>query len=152
MLYVTNNWSRWGMAPRKLSHAHKSSMAAGSVSTNPTLVIWRKTYSYKKFVCLEVSYLCMMTSSNGNIFSRYWPFVRGIHRSPVVSPHKGQWRGALMFSLICTRNLNRDAGDLRRHHAHHDVTVMVTWNHDPFSADFFRKRGWAQPMRDDVTW
>ena len=30
-----------------------------------------------------------------------WPFVRGIHRSPVNSPHKGQWRGALMFSLIC---------------------------------------------------
>ena len=25
----------------------------------------------------------------------------GIHRSPVNSPHKGQWRGALMFSLIC---------------------------------------------------
>ena len=34
-------------------------------------------------------------------FPRYWPFVRGIHRSPVISPHKGQWRGALMFSLIC---------------------------------------------------
>ena len=34
-------------------------------------------------------------------FSRYWPYVRGIHRSPVNSPHKGQWRGALMFSLIC---------------------------------------------------
>ena len=34
-------------------------------------------------------------------FPRYWPFVRRIHRSPVNSPHKGQWRGALMFSLIC---------------------------------------------------
>ena len=34
-------------------------------------------------------------------FLRYWPFVRGIHRSPVNSPHKGQWRGAFMFSLIC---------------------------------------------------
>ena len=34
-------------------------------------------------------------------FPCYWPFVRGIHRSPVNSPHKGQWRGALMFSLIC---------------------------------------------------
>ena len=32
-------------------------------------------------------------------FPRYWPFVRGIHRSPVNSPHKGQWRGALMFFL-----------------------------------------------------
>ena len=34
-------------------------------------------------------------------FPRNWTFVRGIHRSPVNSPHKGQWRGALMFSLIC---------------------------------------------------
>ena len=31
----------------------------------------------------------------------------GIHRSPVNSPHKGQWRGALMFSLICNRCLNK---------------------------------------------
>ena len=34
---------------------------------------------------------------------RYWPFVQGIHRSPVNSPHKCQWRGALVFSLICAR-------------------------------------------------
>ena len=34
-------------------------------------------------------------------FPRNWPFVRGIHRSQVNSPHKGQWHGALMFSLIC---------------------------------------------------
>ena len=48
--------------------------------------------------------------------------------SPVNSPHKGQWRGALMFSLIYTRiNCwvnNGEAGDLRRHRAHYDVTVM----------------------------
>ena len=44
----------------------------------------------------------MMMSSNGNIFPRYWPFVRWIHRSLVTSPHKGQWRGALLFSLIWT--------------------------------------------------
>ena len=36
-------------------------------------------------------------------FPRYWPFVRGIHRSPVNSLHKGQWRRAFMFSLICVR-------------------------------------------------
>ena len=34
-------------------------------------------------------------------FPCYWHFVRGIHRSPVNSPHKGQWRRALMFSLVC---------------------------------------------------
>ena len=63
-------------------------------------------------------------------FPRYWPFVRGIHRSPVNSPHKGQWRGALMFSLICTRINgwvnNGKAGDLGRHRAHYDVTVMTS--------------------------
>ena len=61
-------------------------------------------------------------------FPRYWPFVRGIHRSPVNSPHKGQWRRALMFSLICACNnvwVNNDkAGDLRRYRSHYGVTVM----------------------------
>ena len=61
-------------------------------------------------------------------FQRYWPLVRGIHRSPVNSPHIGQWRGALMFSLICTWINgwvnNGEAGDLRRHRAHYDITVM----------------------------
>ena len=61
-------------------------------------------------------------------FSRNWPFVRGIHRSPVNSPHKGQWRWAFMFSLIrawINGWLNNgEAGDLRRHRAHYDVIVM----------------------------
>ena len=62
-------------------------------------------------------------------FPRYWPFVRGIHRSPVNSPHKGQRRGALMFSLISARINgwvnNREAGDLKRIRPHYDVTVMI---------------------------
>ena len=61
-------------------------------------------------------------------FPRYWHFVRGIHRSLVNCLHKGQWRGALMFSLICAwinRWVNnREAGDLRRHRAHYHVIVM----------------------------
>ena len=61
-------------------------------------------------------------------FPRNWPFVRGIHRSPVNSPHKGQWRGALMFSLICIWINgwvnNHEAGDLRCYHACYDVTLM----------------------------
>ena len=63
-------------------------------------------------------------------FPRHWRFVRGIHRSPVNSPHKGQRRGALMFLLICARingsANNREAGDKRRHRAHYDVNVMGT--------------------------
>ena len=65
---------------------------------------------------------------NWKHFPRYWPFVREIHLSPVNSPHKGRWRRALMFSLLCAwinRWINnRDAGDLRRHQAHYDVIVM----------------------------
>ena len=62
-------------------------------------------------------------------FPRYWPFVWGIHRSVVNSPHKGQWRGALiMFSLIyaCSNGWvnNWDASDLTRHRAHYNVTVI----------------------------
>ena len=51
--------------------------------------------------------------------------------SPVTGefPHKGQWRGALMFSLICTGINgwvnNHEAGDLRRYRAHYDVIVMT---------------------------
>ena len=37
-------------------------------------------------------------------FPRYWPFVWGIHQSRLNSPHKGQRRGAFIFSLICTLN------------------------------------------------
>ena len=50
--------------------------------------------------------------------------------SPITGefPHKGQWRGALMFTLICVWinywAKNREAGDLRRHRAHYGVTVM----------------------------
>ena len=62
-------------------------------------------------------------------FPRNWPFVREIHRSPVNFPHKGQWRGALMFSLIYAWINdwvnNREAGDLRRQHGHYDVIVMI---------------------------
>ena len=68
-------------------------------------------------------------------FPRYWSLVWGIHRWQVNSPHKGQWRRALMFSLICAwmngSVNNREAGDLRRHRAHYDVIVMCA--HDCLS-------------------
>ena len=61
-------------------------------------------------------------------FPCYWSVVRGIHRSPVNFPHKGQWRGALMFSMICAWINgwvnNGEAGHLKCHRAHYDVTVM----------------------------
>ena len=61
-------------------------------------------------------------------FSCYWPFVRGIHRSPADSHHKGQWCGALRFCLICTWTNgsanNWDTSDLSCHGIHCDVVVM----------------------------
>ena len=61
-------------------------------------------------------------------FSALLSICGGIHRSPVNSPHKSQWRGDLTFSLICARMngwvTNREAGDLRGQRAHYDVTVM----------------------------
>ena len=55
-------------------------------------------------------------------FPPYWSFVRGFDRSPANSPRKGQGRWALIFYLICTLTEglanNRNAGDLRCHHAH----------------------------------
>ena len=87
-----------------------------------------------KLKCGPVVQHCMSTFSKHDDvikwqhFPRYWPFVRGIHRSPVNSPHKGQWHGALLFSLICawtnSWTNNGDAGEFRRHCAHYDISVM----------------------------
>ena len=64
----------------------------------------------------------------GNHVPRYWPFVWGIRRD-VNSTHKGQWQGALMFSLICAWTNgwanNLGVGDLRHLRAHYGATVMV---------------------------
>ena len=60
-------------------------------------------------------------------FPCYWPFVRGNLRSSVDSPHTGQWRGALMFSLTCAWTdgwpNNRDAGVFRQ------TPSLSLWRH-----------------------
>ena len=54
--------------------------------------------------------------------------------SPVTGefPHKGKWRGTLVFSVICAWTNgwvnSRYTGDFRRHCAHYDVTVMADEN------------------------
>ena len=71
----------------------------------------------------------MMTSSNGNIFRVTGPLC-GEFTGHRWIPRTKEWRGALMFSLICAWIKdwvnNREAGDLIRHRAHYDVTVMGT--------------------------
>ena len=76
----------------------------------------------------------MMCAYHDNVikwkhFPRYWPFVWGIHLSPVNAPHTGQWRGALMgFFYLCLEYTVEwtivKTGDLRRHRAHYGVIVM----------------------------
>ena len=69
------------------------------------IAIWKKTSWYDDVI-------------KWKHFPLHWP-----------SPHKGQWRGALMFALFCAWINgwvnNREADDLRRHRAHYDVTVMT---------------------------
>ena len=69
-----------------------------------------------------------LTSPNGNISV----LLALCDRWPVNSPHKSQWRAALMFPLICAwikgRVNNSEAGDLRRHRSHYDVTVIYGIN------------------------
>ena len=62
------------------------------------------------------------------IYSEPFRCWRGIHRSSGNSPHKGQWRAALLFSLTCAW-INRGAGDLRPHRARYDVTVITDSRH-----------------------
>ena len=67
--------------------------------------IWSNQIMWNLWYCLSrINGPCFLWYHDDAIkwkhFPRNWPFVRGIHRSPVNSPHKGQWRGALMFSFF----------------------------------------------------
>ena len=65
-------------------------------------------------------------------FSALLALCAGNSPVPVNSPHRGQWRGALMFSFIYAWINdwvnNREAGDLRRQRGHYDVIVMFCWD------------------------
>ena len=109
--------------------------------------------------CVNINLICwicvwwrLLINNQSNLliikrkhFPRYWPFMRGIHRSPVNSPHKGRWREALMFPLIWAWTNgwanNRDTGDLRRHGAH-DVIEMSPQNLAGNDWSFRKWRPW----------
>ena len=81
------------------------------------------------FCWVHVSYLSTWWRHQMETFSALVAICAG--NSPVTGefPHKGQWRGALMFSLMCAWINgwvnNREAGDLRRHRAHYGIRVMI---------------------------
>ena len=100
------------------------------VNKSKEWVEWSPTpYLFPLLLC---SLRCLQTWWRHKMkhFPRYrlLALCAGIHRSPVNSPHKGQWRGALMFSLICVWINgwvnNREAGVLRRHRPHYPL-----WRH-----------------------
>ena len=64
--------------------------------------------------CLEISSAIPDDVIKWKPFPCYRPVVRGIHRSPVDSPHKSQWRGGLMFPLICALVNKRSSKPSRR--------------------------------------
>ena len=80
--------------------------------------LWYRIFADVNIISLYVKYFAWWRHQM-ETFSTLPAPVRWIHRWPVNSPHKGQWRGTLMFSFICV-------GDLRRHRAHYDITVMVS--------------------------
>ena len=90
-------------------------------------VLWHRFHGNFTYIT-DIAF--MMALSNGNIFVLL-PLCEG--NPPVTDefPSQSQWRGVLMFSLICAWTdgsvNNRDAGDLRRHRSHYDVTVMWKW-------------------------
>ena len=67
---------------------------------------------------------CFRFNLRGNQCTWSTTQKRGLNDFPA---HKGQWRGALMFSLICAWINgwvnNGEAGDVRRHRAHYDVII-----------------------------
>ena len=76
----------------------------------------------------ELFCVAMMTSSNWNIFRVTGHLCGEFTGLRWIPRKKGQWRGALMFSLIPVWINgwvnNREAGDLKRDRAHYDVTLM----------------------------
>ena len=121
----------------------------------PSRSLWRHCVPEMTVVCISRNHDDVIKWKH---FPHYWPFVRGIHRSPVNSQHKGQWRGALMLSLICVGLKgwvnNREAGDLRRHTAHCDVIVMCSMFCMSFQGDteLFQRQWLWQVRMVMVSW
>ena len=86
-------------------------------------------------ICQNNSYLLTITNTFGRRHRTWWrhqmeTFSALLALCAVNSPHKSQWRGALMFSSICAWINdwvnNQEAGDLRHHRSHYDVIVMAS--------------------------
>ena len=114
------NWQNWLFTLFHQSRYVLSPNPIGPLGTNfREMNVRIQTFSVKKMYRYDVI--------KWKHFPHYCSFVRGIHRSPMNSLQRPNSYNS-MFSLICAWTHdwvnNRDAGDFRRHHVHHDVTVM----------------------------
>ena len=113
---------------------HKRSVYYGAMDCKSVLI---QVMAWRRVDDISLSELVMtwilLTAHHEDVidFPRYWPFVRAIHRSSVNSPHKNQWRRALVLSLISAWINdwvnNHEPGDLRRHRSRYDVTVIRSY-------------------------
>ena len=96
-------WHSYARGPG-MSHYWYSLFYATSQGLNGhTIIIFDFEYCRldpaKHHAVLNTSLMAMMASSNGNIFRVTGPLCGEFTGH---SSHKGQWRGTLVFSLICT--------------------------------------------------
>ena len=139
---------------------------------------WSKTlkqnrpHRYRSFWSITPAERCHDDVIKWKHFPRYWPFVRGIHRSPVNSPHKGQWHGAFVFfDLRLNKWLSKQywgwwfeklSRPLWRHRNGKVMTstistcaVIMTWKHFMHQWPFVRGFHWSpveSPHKGLVMW
>ena len=145
MLWACYQWEPWTITDIKTTKCVASVESVRHFGTFLTLVtninslLWDRWYcsfrwrTYPENVSVPwVKTQSRMMSSNGNIFRVTGPIqgesIRGIHRSPVESPHKGQWRGALCFLRFAPEQTVEQTMEtqVRRQHADYGVTVIYS--------------------------
>ena len=123
--YICHSWESF-------SRKHNSQFLVWRALGNPHTCqkLSRFITKYEKFI-RRLS-ITLSSDKQANSWWRHqmetFSALLAILQYPVISPHKGQWRGALMFYLICAWMHdwvnNREARDLRCYRAHYDVIVM----------------------------
>ena len=98
-------------------------LTVSKLSLNIEKARYMIVHNYQRMITNEAWWRHQMET-----FSALLTVCAGNSPVPGKFPHKSQWRGALMFSLICVWINgwvnNREAGDLRRYRTHYDVIVM----------------------------
>ena len=122
-------WGWWFETLSRPLWRHRNASAIEVTLKNYGNIVWYQTiklYTQQRANCLHIHDDVIKWKKKSALVA----FCA--RNAPVTGefPHKGQWRGALMFILICTWINgwvnNREAGDLRHNPAQYDVTVMFS--------------------------